>query len=143
MVQGAEPRDKLINKFKKINNSALFATDSFWEGIDITGDSLKLVVIMRLPFKVPTDPIVEARTEHLENQGINSFLAYSVPHAVLKFKQGFGRLIRSKTDKGVVVVMDKRIVTKSYGKHFLNSLPDCNVVTGSFKDMLSRIELFF
>ena len=143
LIQGTEPRDKLINRFKKNKNSVLFATDSFWEGIDITGDSLKLVVIMRLPFKVPTDPIVEARTEYLENQGINSFLEYSVPHAVIKFKQGFGRLIRSKTDKGVVVVLDKRIVTKRYGKHFLNSLPDCEVVSGNFKDVLNRIELFF
>ena len=88
------------------------------------------------------DPIFEARTEYLENQGINSFLEYSVPHAVIKFKQGFGRLIRSKTDRGVVVVLDKRIVTKSYGKHFLNSLPDCKVVTGSFNDVIKKIKLF-
>ena len=143
LIQGTEPRNKLINKFKRIKNSVLFATDSFWEGIDVTGDSLKLVVIMRLPFKVPTNPIFEARAEYLENQGINSFLEYFVPHAVIRFKQGFGRLIRSKTDKGVVVVLDKRIVTKSYGRYFLNSLPDCNVVSESFKDVLNRIRLFF
>jgi len=143
LIQGAEPRDKLINKFKELRNSALFATDSFWEGIDVAGDSLKLVVIMRLPFKVPTDPIFEARTEYLDNQGINSFLEYSVPHAVIKFKQGFGRLIRSKSDRGVVVVLDKRIINKSYGKYFISSLPDCDTVIGNMRDVLNKIKLFF
>lgn len=117
-------------------------TDSFWEGVDIPGDSLRLLVITRLPFSVPTDPIFEAKTEYLENQGINSFLEYSVPLAVIKFKQGFGRLIRSKTDRGVVVVLDKRLLIKNYGKYFLKSLPDCKVVSGNFSEMLDRIKLF-
>jgi len=124
LVQGMEPRNQLIDRFKRTQNSVLFATDSFWEGIDVPGDSLRLLVIMKLPFKVPTDPIFVAKSEYLESQNVNSFLEYSVPLAVIKFKQGFGRLIRSKKEKGVAVVLDKRVATKHYGRYFINSLPD-------------------
>ncbi|TFG74672.1 MAG: helicase, partial [Thermodesulfobacteriales bacterium] len=110
LKQGAFPRAKLLDKFRIEDNSVLFATDSFWEGVDVPGDALKLVIITRLPFRVPTEPIIEARVEYMENQGLNSFMDYSVPVAVLKFKQGFGRLIRTKTDKGVVLVLDKRLI---------------------------------
>ena len=142
LKQGTLPRDKLLNKFRNSFNSALLATDSFWEGVDIVGDALKLVVIMRLPFKVPTDQIIEARAEYLEKQGINSFLDYSVPMAVIKFKQGFGRLIRTKSDKGAVVVLDKRICTKSYGRYFINSLPECRRLYGKFQDMVDELQTF-
>lgn len=142
LVQGMEPRNKLTDKFKRTKNSVLFATDSFWEGIDVPGDSLRLLVIMKLPFKVPTEPIFEAKSEYLKSQGMNSFQEYSIPLAVIKFKQGFGRLIRSRKEKGVAVVFDKRVVTKYYGKYFINSLPDCNVVRGNFKDLLGKIEKF-
>ncbi len=114
LKQGAFPRGKLLDKFRIEDNSVLFATDSFWEGVDVPGDALKLVVITRLPFRVPTEPIIEARVEYMENQGLNSFTDYSVPVAVLKFKQGFGRLIRTKTDKGAVLVLDKRLISKFY-----------------------------
>ncbi|MEZ4548013.1 MAG: helicase C-terminal domain-containing protein [Thermodesulfobacteriota bacterium] len=100
LKQGALPRGRLLEKFRREARSVLFATDSFWEGVDVPGDALSLVIISRLPFRVPTEPIVEARVEHMEQQGINSFTEYSVPVAVLKFKQGFGRLIRTKTDRG-------------------------------------------
>jgi len=142
LKQGTLPRDKLLDKFRNSMNAVLLATDSFWEGVDIIGDALKLVVIMRLPFKVPTDPIIEARADYLEKMGINSFLNYSVPMAVIKFKQGFGRLIRSKNDRGVVLVLDKRINTKSYGKYFINSLPDCKKLYGKYEDMLDDLREF-
>jgi len=142
LKQGTLPRDKLLDKFRNSINAVLLATDSFWEGVDIIGDALKLVVIMRLPFKVPTDPIIEARADYLEKMGINSFLNYSVPMAVIKFKQGFGRLIRSKNDRGAVLVLDKRISTKSYGKYFINSLPDCKKLYGKYEDMLDDLREF-
>ncbi len=143
LKQGAFPRGKLLDKFRIEDNSVLFATDSFWEGVDVPGDALKLVVITRLPFRVPTEPIIEARVEFMENQGLNSFTDYSVPVAVLKFKQGFGRLIRTKTDKGAVLVLDKRLISKFYGKFFLNSLPDCTRLVDSSQNIIRNLKHFF
>ncbi len=143
LKQGAFPRGKLLDKFRIEDNSVLFATDSFWEGVDVPGDALKLVVITRLPFRVPTEPIIEARVEYMENQGLNSFTDYSVPVAVLKFKQGFGRLIRTKTDKGAVLVLDKRLISKFYGKFFLNSLPDCTRLVNSSQNIIRNLKYFF
>ena len=135
LKQGAFPRARLLDKFRIEDNSVLFATDSFWEGVDVPGDALKLVIIARLPFRVPTEPIIEARVEYMENQGINSFTDYSVPVAVLKFKQGFGRLIRTNTDKGAVLVLDRRLISKFYGKYFLNSLPECTRIVDSSENI--------
>jgi len=143
LKQGNLPRARLLDRFRIEDNSVLFATDSFWEGVDVPGDALRLVVITRLPFKVPTEPILEARVEHMESQGINSFIEYIVPVAVLKFKQGFGRLIRTKTDRGAVLVLDKRIITKHYGKFFLDSLPECKKVIGLAEDVVGGIKLLF
>lgn len=142
LKQGAFPRARLLDKFRIEDNSVLFATDSFWEGVDVPGDALKLVIIARLPFRVPTEPIIEARVEYMENQGLNSFTDYSVPVAVLKFKQGFGRLIRTRTDKGAVLVLDKRLISKFYGKYFLNSLPDCARLTDSSENIISVLRAF-
>jgi len=142
LKQGAFPRARLLDKFRIEDNSVLFATDSFWEGVDVPGDALKLVIITRLPFRVPTEPIIEARVEYMENQGLNSFTDYSVPVAVLKFKQGFGRLIRTRTDKGAVLVLDKRLISKFYGKYFLNSLPDCARLMDSSQNILSVLKSF-
>jgi len=142
LKQGAFPRARLLDKFRIEDNSVLFATDSFWEGVDVPGDALKLVIITRLPFRVPTDPIIEARVEYMENQGLNSFTDYSVPVAVLKFKQGFGRLIRTRTDKGAVLVLDKRLISKFYGKYFLNSLPDCARLMDSSENIVSVLKSF-
>lgn len=143
LKQGSLPRTRLLDKFRSEDKSVLFATDSFWEGVDVPGEALRMVIITRLPFRVPTEPIIEARVEHMENQGINSFLEYTVPTAVLKFKQGFGRLIRTKTDRGAVLVLDKRIVSKSYGKYFLDSLPKCNKVAGTAEEIIKELETFF
>jgi ATP-dependent DNA helicase DinG len=143
LKQGSLPRARLLDNFRKEVNSVLFATDSFWEGVDVPGEALRLVIITRLPFRVPTDPIIEARVEHMERQGIDPFLEYTVPVAVLKFKQGFGRLIRSRTDKGAVLVLDKRIISKFYGRYFLESLPECSKIIGKTDDVLEKLESFF
>ncbi len=109
----------------------LLGTSSFWEGVDVVGDALSCLVIARLPFTVPTDPVFAARSEQFGDP----FREYAVPQAILRFRQGFGRLIRSRTDRGVVVILDRRVVSKSYGRAFLKSLPDCAVRTGPARDL--------
>jgi ATP-dependent DNA helicase DinG len=126
--QGDKPRQALIESFKAQDGSVLFGTDSFWEGVDVAGEALRCVIIVKLPFKVPNDPLVEAQGERLLAQGKNPFFDFSVPQAVMKFKQGFGRLMRKKTDRGCIVCLDKRLISKSYGKLFLNSLPPCRTL---------------
>lgn len=126
--QGDDSRQTLLRKFRSTERAVLFGTDSFWEGVDVAGDALRCVVIVKLPFKVPTEPIIQARTEAIFVNGGNPFIEYSVPQAVVKFKQGFGRLIRNKWDRGCIVCLDTRLVTKQYGSYFLNSLPDCEKV---------------
>jgi ATP-dependent DNA helicase DinG len=122
MMQGEMPNSLMLDIMRRSANSVIFGLDSFWEGVDVKGDSLKCLVITKLPFEVPTEPIALARTEDIEKNGGNPFYDYSLPKAVLKFKQGFGRLIRSKNDTGRVVVCDERITTKAYGRMFLASL---------------------
>jgi DNA polymerase-3 subunit epsilon/ATP-dependent DNA helicase DinG len=119
-------RKQLLERFKSNPRTVLLGTSSFWEGIDVVGDALSVLVIAKLPFSVPTDPVFAARSEGFEDP----FLQYSVPQAILKFKQGFGRLIRSKSDRGVVAVLDRRVLSKRYGQSFLDSLPDCTVKIG-------------
>lgn len=127
-AQGEESAAKVITKFIDNSNSILMGTHSFWQGIDLQGDILKNVVIARLPFDVPDLPVVEAKSELVSESGKNPFVEYQLPEAVLKLKQGFGRLIRSGNDSGIVAIVDNRITTKSYGKFFLNSLPECSIV---------------
>lgn len=120
-------RHKLLQEFKKDTDSVLFGTDSFWTGVDVPGESLSNVIITRLPFAVPDSPVIEAKLEFIEANGGNSFSDFSLPEAVLKFRQGVGRLIRNKKDTGIVAILDSRIINKNYGKTFLNSLPKCPV----------------
>jgi len=105
----------------------LFGLDSFWMGVDVPGESLSNLIITRLPFQVPSHPVVQAKMEFIEKHGGNSFFEYSLPEAILKFRQGIGRLIRHKTDKGIIAILDNRIITKTYGKYFLNSIDECEV----------------
>jgi ATP-dependent DNA helicase DinG len=125
---GTLTRGQLLTRFKNSPNAVLLGTDSFWQGVDVQGDALSNVIITKLPFEVPDKPLTEARLDAIRMQGGNPFAEYSLPEAIIKFKQGFGRLIRSKTDTGIVVVLDKRIVTKAYGRQFLEALPGARVV---------------
>lgn len=127
LVQGELPRGEMLERFKIEKHTVLLGTDSFWEGVDVAGDALSIVIITKLPFKVPTDPIVAARSEKLQADGLNPFVHYHLPQAVLKFRQGCGRLIRTKTDRGIVLICDRRIMERSYGRFFLQALPACSV----------------
>jgi DNA polymerase-3 subunit epsilon/ATP-dependent DNA helicase DinG len=119
-------RTRLLDAFRRGSRVALFGTNAFWEGIDVVGDALSCVLVARLPFAVPTDPIYSARAELFDDP----FMQYAVPQAVLRLKQGFGRLIRSRSDRGAVVVLDRRLITRQYGQTFLRSLPACSVKQG-------------
>jgi ATP-dependent helicase dinG len=129
----------MIEIFKNSKNPVLFGTDSFWEGVDVQGDQLKSVIITKLPFKVPNDPVTEAIIENIKRNGQNPFNDYQVPQAVIKFKQGVGRLIRSKSDSGNIIILDNRVIKKMYGKKFLAALPR-NKIVGSKNEILERMK---
>lgn len=141
--QGDDQRSSLLNGFKAADYAVLFGTDSFWEGIDIAGENLRCVIIVKLPFKVPTEPIIQARTEAITAQGGNAFQDYAVPNAIVKFKQGCGRLIRTHTDRGCIVCLDNRLVSKEYGTLFLNSLPNCRRVFGTASQIQDEMKNFY
>lgn len=139
LSQGRYPRKYIIDNFKINNNQIIFGTSSFWEGVDLKGDDLKYLIIMKLPFPVPSEPVAAARMEEMKKAGKNPFINYSLPRAVIRFKQGFGRLIRSRQDEGIIIVFDNRIITKSYGSIFLNSLPsNCPVEKINIKSIYDQ-----
>lgn len=136
-------RMKLLKSFQRFSKSVLFGTNSFWEGVDVPGDALSAVIMVRLPFSSPEEPIFKTQADRLTKQGINSFTALSLPEAILRFRQGFGRLIRSSMDRGVFIVLDRRIESKSYGKEFIRALPDIPVKKVSLEDMVLDLEHWY
>ena len=128
LVQGEAPRERLLERFRDEVDSVLVATGTFWQGVDVPGESLSLLVIDKLPFQPPDDPLVEARCERIAAEGGDWFSEYALPSAVLQLRQGFGRLIRTRADRGVVCLLDPRVRTRAYGEAFLASLPPCPVV---------------
>jgi ATP-dependent DNA helicase DinG len=143
LAQGEAQRSDLLQRFREAPGGVLFGTDSFWEGVDVKGRALEQVILTRLPFRVPSEPLQEARIEDLERRGKDPFRDFTVPQAVLKFKQGFGRLIRAATDRGVVAVLDSRILGKSYGRLFLASLPRTRVCADTEDLVVRQVEAFF
>ncbi len=123
--QGDRPKTRLLELFKSTSGAVLCATASFWQGVDVRGDALRAVIIDKLPFQVPTEPVVAARLHHLRQEGLDPFASYTVPEAIISLKQGIGRLIRSRRDRGILAIFDSRIRTRSYGRAFLQSLPNC------------------
>jgi ATP-dependent DNA helicase DinG len=138
LLQGTGPRNALIEEFRTTPHAVLFATSSFWQGVDVQGEQLSCVIIDKLPFAVPSDPVVEARIRNLKEQGAEPFYEYQIPQAAIALKQGFGRLIRSRTDSGVLALLDNRIIRQRYGQVFFDSLPDYGFTT-RFED----VENFF
>ncbi|HKP29650.1 MAG TPA: helicase C-terminal domain-containing protein [Gemmatimonadales bacterium] len=143
LVQGEAPRDQLLRRFRDSGRAILLGTDSFWEGVDVPGRALRALVLCKLPFKVPSEPLTAARLERLSEQGEDGFWSYLLPHAALKLKQGFGRLIRSRSDVGVVVLLDRRVAVKRYGPLILEGLPPAERVIGPWAQVRTRCEDFF
>ncbi len=143
LVQGEAPRDQLLRRFRESGRGILLGTDSFWEGVDVPGRALRALVLCKLPFKVPSEPLTAARLERLADQGEDGFWGYLLPLAGLKLKQGFGRLIRSRSDMGVVVLLDRRVVAKRYGPQVLAGLPPADRVIGSWAEVRTKCEDFF
>jgi ATP-dependent DNA helicase DinG len=123
LLQGTAPRHQLLSRFTREKDSVLLGVASFWEGVDVPGEALSLVVIDKLPFEVPSDPVIMARIERIKSNGGNPFFDFQVPRAILTLRQGVGRLIRRTADQGVIAILDIRLFTKGYGKRFLKSLP--------------------
>ena len=141
-AQGITPGShmKLLKSFQQFGNSVLFGTSSFWEGVDVPGDALSAVIVVRLPFSSPEEPVFKAKAELMSSAGKNSFVEYALPEAVMRLRQGFGRLIRSSTDKGFFIILDRRIEKKSYGKHFIDSLPNVPIKIVPLEVMVNELE---
>jgi ATP-dependent DNA helicase DinG len=138
LLQGTAPRQALLDEFRITPNAVLFGTSSFWQGVDVQGEQLSCVIIDRLPFAVPSDPVVQARMRAIEEAGGKPFFEYQVPSAVITLKQGFGRLIRSLEDRGVLVMLDPRLDRARYGRVFLESLPPYRITRD-----IAEVESFF
>jgi ATP-dependent DNA helicase DinG len=142
-VQGEDDRHRLLERFVATGRGVLLGTSSFWEGVDVPGDPLRGLLLHKIPFRVPTEPITAARMEALELQGLDPFQHFMLPHAALRLKQGFGRLIRSRSDRGAVLILDDRLVTKRYGRYLRDSLPPAPIVKGAWSDVERRLRQFY
>ena len=143
LVHGEDSRDALLRRFRESSRAVLLGTSSFWEGVDVPGDALRALLIAKLPFRVPSEPMVAAQCEAIEAAGRNAFGEFMLPHAALRLKQGFGRLIRTATDRGVIVICDPRVVTKQYGMQLLSGLPPARRLKGAWARLLPQIERFY
>lgn len=142
-VQGEHARARLLETFVQSGRGMLLGVSSFWEGVDVPGDPLRGIVIHKLPFKVPTEPLTAARVEAIDRNGGSSFMEYILPHAALRLKQGFGRLVRSATDRGAVILLDRRVLEKGYGRYFLDTLPDAPLRTGTWIELSEELLTFY
>jgi ATP-dependent DNA helicase DinG len=143
LVHGEDSRQSLLRRFIDTGSAVLLGTASFWEGVDVPGDPLRALLLSKLPFRVPTEPLVAARCERVELAGGDAFTDYMLPDAALRLKQGFGRLIRSSTDRGAVVLMDPRVLSRGYGEMLLETLPPARQVTGPWEDVRRHLIPFF
>jgi ATP-dependent DNA helicase DinG len=143
LVHGEDSRDALLARFRECGRAVLLGTASFWEGVDVPGDALRALMLAKLPFRVPSEPVTAAHCEAIASRGGDAFVEYMLPHAALRLKQGFGRLIRSGTDRGVVVIADPRIVTKAYGRGLLDGLPGARRKIGPWSDVVNDVRAFF
>ena len=143
LVHGEESRDALLSRFREAGRAILLGTASFWEGVDVPGDALRALLIAKLPFRVPTEPITAAHCEAITARGGDAFREYMLPHAALRLKQGFGRLIRTGADRGVVVIADPRVVTKSYGRQLITGLPPARRIVGRWSELTPTIRAFY
>lgn len=142
-VQGRGDRHTLLEQFRTTPRAVLFGTSSFWEGVDVAGDALRCVILTKLPFRVPTEPLIQARIDRILAGGGQPFVDYTLPQAIMKFKQGFGRLIRNQRDRGSILCLDGRLVRKPYGKAFLKSLPECRLVQGGRAELSALLKEFY
>jgi ATP-dependent DNA helicase DinG len=142
-VHGEAPRGKLLGDFVRSGRGILLGTTSFWEGVDVPGHPLRGLILQKIPFRVPTEPIVEARMEAIEARGRSPFNAYLVPLAALRLKQGFGRLVRSREDRGAILLLDSRILTKPYGRVLRDALPDSPLIKGPWEEIRGKLEHFY
>jgi ATP-dependent DNA helicase DinG len=143
LVHGDDGRDALLRRFRESERAVLVGTASFWEGVDVPGRALRALVITKLPFKVPNEPVTAAHCESIERRGGDAFREYMLPHASLRLKQGFGRLIRTATDRGVIVLVDPRVISKSYGRTLLEALPPARRLVGQWPAVLEHIQAFY
>jgi ATP-dependent DNA helicase DinG len=143
LVHGEDGRDALLRRFRESGRAVLLGTASFWEGVDVPGDALRALILAKLPFRVPSEPVTAAQCEEIERRGGDSFREYMLPHAALRLKQGFGRLVRTAADRGVVVLSDPRAVTKNYGRDLLDALPPARRVVAPWRRALPEVEGFY
>jgi len=143
LVHGEESRDLLLRRFRESGRAVLLGTSSFWEGVDVAGPALRGLVLARLPFRVPAEPVTAANCEAIEARGGDAFREYMIPHAALRLKQGFGRLIRGTSDRGVVVLCDPRAITKRYGAELLACLPPARRVVAPWRDVRVELKRFY
>jgi ATP-dependent DNA helicase DinG len=143
LVHGEDGRDALLRRFREAGHAILLGTSSFWEGVDVPGHPLRALLIAKLPFKVPTEPLTAAHCEAIETRGGDAFREYMLPHAALRLKQGFGRLIRTADDRGVVLLLDPRAATKSYGSDLIDGLPSARQIIAPWNEVMREVVRFY